>query len=307
MGVQVLDLLHAGLEGAIGACLFTDPEPVLVDPGPASTLEALEEAARATGVPLADVRHLCLTHVHLDHAGAAGHLARRYPDLVVHVHVDAAAHLVDPERLVASTRRTFGEAHDRLWGDVVPVPASRLRVWRPGERGPLDWLRALPTPGHIAHHLAYLDERTGTLAAGDALGIILHPDAPVHPPTPPPGVDLAAWADTLAEVARVGPEQAVVAHFGLHGRAVERALELSMALRRVGTRVAAALSAGTADDDALRYEGEVRDRLAPFLSRERADRYFDTFTAAMDYAGVRRYLERTPAWTSENETDERHA
>jgi glyoxylase-like metal-dependent hydrolase (beta-lactamase superfamily II) len=302
--VRVLDLEHGGLTGAIGACLFTEPEPVLVDPGPSTTLDALEEGARAEGIPLGEVRHLCLTHVHLDHAGAAGHLARRYPDLTVHAHVDAAPHLVDPERLVASTRRTFGEAHDRLWGEVLPVPAARLAVWRPGERGPLSWLRALPTPGHIAHHLAYLDERTGTLAVGDALGIILHPGAPVHPPTPPPAVDLAAWTNTLAAIGVVGPEWAVMAHFGIHGDPPARAVELSVALRRLHRRVAAALAAGDADEDALRFEEDVRASLAPFLSRERVDRYFDTFAAATDYAGVRRYLERTNPRIPEESDDE---
>ncbi len=267
---------------------------MLVDPGPATTLEALEAGLASFGVPLTEVRHLCLTHVHLDHAGAAGHLVARWPRLTVHLHVDGAPHLVDPTRLVASTRRTFGDAHDRLWGEMQPVPVSRVRVWRPGERGPLPWLRALPTPGHIDHHLAWLDETDGTLVAGDALGIILAGAAPVHPPTPPPSVDLEAWLRTLDELAVVGPERAVASHFGLHGDVRGRASELARALVALAGRVEAALAAGDADEDATRYEGEVRAGLADHLPRERVDRYFDTFSAATDYAGMRRFLEKNP-------------
>jgi hypothetical protein len=117
-------------------------------------------------------------------------------------------------------------------------------------------------------------------------------------------VDLAAWTNTLAAIGVVGPEWAVMAHFGIHGDPPARAVELSVALRRLHRRVAAALAAGDADEDALRFEEDVRASLAPFLSRERVDRYFDTFAAATDYAGVRRYLERTNPRIPEESDDE---
>lgn len=290
--VRVLDLEHQGLSGAIGATLILEPEPVLVDPGPATTLDRLESAAGEAGMPLSEVRHLCLTHVHLDHAGAAGHLARRFPRLQLHIHEDGAPHLVSPERLIASTRRTFGEAHDRLWGEVIPVPEHRIRVWRPRERGPLPWLRALPTPGHIGHHLAYLDEADGVLVAGDALGIILSPESPTHPPTPPPAVDLVAWEDTLDSLERVSPERAVVSHFGMHADVASRVEGLRSGLRALARRVQDAMERGDADRDAEAFEEEVRAEQALHLPRERIDRYFGSFSAATDYAGVRRYLER---------------
>jgi glyoxylase-like metal-dependent hydrolase (beta-lactamase superfamily II) len=269
---------------------------VLIDPGPSTTLDALVAGLTAHGVALAELRHLCLTHVHLDHAGVAGHLIPRCPRLTVHVHEDGAPHLVDPYRLVTSTRRTFGDAHNRLWGEVRPVPGHRIRAWRPGERGPLAWLRGLPTPGHIDHHVAWLRETDGTLVAGDALGIMLGPDAPVHPPTPPPAVDLEAWLGTLADLRAVGPERVVVSHFGVHDDVASRASELAEALTDLARRVRAALEAGDADADALRYEDDVRARLSEHLARERVDRYFDTFTAATDYAGMRRWIERHPEW-----------
>ena len=243
------------------------------------------------------MRHLCLTHVHLDHAGAAGHLAAANPRLRVHVHIDGAPHIADPERLVSSTRRTFGDAHDRLWGDVRPVPRDQVHPWSPGDRGPLSWLRAIPTPGHAGHHISYLDETDGTLVAGDALGILLDDRAPVHPATPPPGVDVGAWLDTLDRIRSVGPERAVWTHFGLHDDPVGRASEFSATLRGFHARVSEALARGdgAADADALAFEVEVRDRLRAFLGDE-VDRYFDAFAAATDYAGMRRFVRKNPEW-----------
>jgi glyoxylase-like metal-dependent hydrolase (beta-lactamase superfamily II) len=294
--VRVIDLEHDGVAGAIGATVILGPEPVLVDPGPASTVERLEEGMAALGVPPKELRHLFLTHIHLDHAGAVGTLARRHPRLTVHVHEDGAPHLVDPERLVASTRRTFGEDHDRLWGEVVPLPAHRLQVWRPGEGRGLGWFRGIPTPGHIDHHLGWLDEDDGTLVAGDALGIILDPAAPVHPPTPPPAVDLSAWLQSLLEVVAVGPERGVATHFGVHEDPVSRARELDGALRSLAGRVRRALEAGRADGDARDYDEEVRERVGAAVGAGRASAYFDTFSAATDYAGARRFVERNPGW-----------
>lgn len=262
-----------------------------MDPGPSTTLPALERGLAEHGMSPADLRHALLTHVHLDHAGAAGHLAVRVPGLLVHVHVDGAPHVADPERLVASTRRTFGDAHDRLWGEVLPVPADRIRAWQPRVRAPARGLRGLHTPGHIGHHVAWLDERTGTLFAGDSMGIILGPDAPTHPPTPPPAVDLEAWRRTLQMLAGVGPERVAVTHFGVHDDFEARLVQLGERLRDLEARVRAALDAAD-EGDAVAYEEEVREELSRFLQRERVDRYFDVFAAAMDWAGVRRYLEK---------------
>lgn len=290
---ECIDLNHLGLDGAIAVYVLADGEPALVDPGPSTTLGRLGAELTRLGIGSGDLRHVILTHVHLDHAGATGHLMEAYPKATVHVHVDGAPHMVDPTRLVASTRRTFGAAHDRLWGEVRPVPAHRIRAWSPGDAGPMPHLRPLPTPGHIAHHLAYLDERDGTLLSGDAMGIVLGEEVPSHPPTPPPSVDLRAWARTLDEITSAGPERFGATHFGLHGDVPGRARQLRERLDALEARVRAALARGD-DGDARRYDEEVREKLAPFLGREEVDRYFDMFTAATDWAGVKFYLERNP-------------
>lgn len=287
-----IDLVHLDLEGAICCYLVEADEPTIVDPGPTTTLDRLVDELDARGVGRDDLRHVALTHIHMDHAGATGDLLERFPRAEVHVHEDGAPHLVDPERLIASTRRTFKENHDRLWGPMKPVPAGRIRAWRSGEPGPRADLRPIPTPGHIAHHVAYLDERDGTLFAGDAMGITLS-GGPQHPPTPPPAVDLPAWARTLEEIGAIGAERFGATHFGLHEDVEARRLQLAERLLALEARVRVALAT---DDraDAERFDAEVRAELAPFMGEERVQRYFDMFPAAVDWAGVAFYVERNP-------------
>ncbi len=245
------------------------------------------------------------------------------PKLTVYVHVDGAPHLFDPARLVASTRRTFGDAYDELYGEVTPVPADRIRVWRPGETanvgGDGTSLRAIPTPGHIGHHLAFLDERDGTLYGGDALGVRLAPAAPPIAPTPPPAVDLDAWFTTLDTVDAIGPERVAVTHFGMDppmqveraeasagGATATSAGRVARARARVGLirdellrlalRVRAALEIDDVAADAARYDADVRDRIAEHRDRDEVDHYFDVFGAENDYRGVVRYLTKNPQW-----------
>lgn len=287
------DLVHNGLPGAIGVFLRLEPEPVVVDPGPSTSLDALREGLAARGVGVEDLRHVLLTHVHLDHAGATGHLARENPRLTVHVHVDGAPHMVDPTRLVASTRRTFGELHDTLWGEVLPIDAHRVRAWHPGDAPALRTIRPVPTPGHIDHHLAWLDETEGSLMAGDSLGIVLGGDVPTHPATPPPSVNLAAWPGTLDEILSIGPERVGVTHFGFHTDVPNRVEQMREGLEALTARVAGALDRDDLEDRD-RYAEEVQDRLGQFADPERVARYFRCFSAGSDWDGVAFYLKRNP-------------
>ena len=291
MTVVPIDVIHLGLRGVISSYWIDGPEPAIVDPGPSTSLGGLEDSLAELGVGLSDIRHVLLTHVHLDHAGGTGHLVSRLPDLQVHVHADGAPHMADPERLVASTRRTFGEAHDRLWGDVVPVPAERIRPWEPAGHWPVPGVRVFATPGHISHHVSYLAEADGTFVAGDALGVILAPGAPTCPPTPPPSVDVPAWLETLHSLESVDPDAFGVSHFGIHDDFAGRLSELGKRLSALRDRVEAALASGN-DSDRDVYEREVREAISVFRPRDEVDGYFDAFRAAVDWDGMRLHLER---------------
>ena len=173
-----------------------------------------------------------------------------------------------------------------------PVPRDRIQSWRPGEGGPWRGLRPVATPGHITHHIAYLDERDGTLYAGDAMGIVLS-GGPTHAPTPPPAVDLRAWAETIAEIGTIGPERFAAGHFGVHGDVDVRRAQLQARLDALEERVRVALLDGD-EQDAERFAEEVREELAPYMGEDRATRYFDMFPGSIDWAGVAFYLKRNP-------------
>src|SRR6185312_11261484 len=142
----------------------------LFDCGPSSTLPALEAGLAEHDLRIEDIRHLLLSHIHLDHAGAAGALVRRHPHLTVWVSEIGAPHLVDPSRLERSARRLYGDLFDELWGELAPVPAANVRL----AKGEVLGLDAFPTPGHAHHHVSYLDDE-GTLYAGDATGVRIQP------------------------------------------------------------------------------------------------------------------------------------
>ena len=208
---EPIDLLHLGRAHSIGCYLLdTEDGPALHDCGPATTVDALERGLEANGLRLTDVRHLLLSHIHLDHAGAAGVLVREHPALQVHVSGIGAPHLVDPSRLESSARRLYGDTFDSLWGELAPVPEENVHVV--GDR--VLGLECFPTPGHASHHVCYLD-LDGTLYAGDACGVRIAPGRYVMPPTPPPEFDLDTWQSTIDEIERREPERLALIHFGV--------------------------------------------------------------------------------------------
>jgi glyoxylase-like metal-dependent hydrolase (beta-lactamase superfamily II) len=208
---EPLDLLHCGDERRIAAYLLeTDDGLALFDCGPTTCVPALRAALGARGVELRDVRHLLLSHIHLDHAGAAGTLVREHPELVVHVSEIGAPHVVEPSRLESSARRLYGEEFDALWGELAPVPAGNVRV----AAGHVLGLECLPAPGHASHQVSYLHP-DGTLYNGDAAGVRIAPGRFVFAPTPPPEVDLEAWERTLDELERRAPRRVALIHFGV--------------------------------------------------------------------------------------------
>ncbi len=206
-----IDLRHQATERVIGVYLIeTADGPALVDCGPAVSIPELRRGLAERGLTLTDVHHLLLTHIHLDHAGAAGVLVREHPHLQVHVSPVGAPHLVDPSRLERSARRLYGETFDPLWGELLPVPEANVRAV--GER--VLGLDCFPSPGHASHHVCFLDQE-GTLYAGDAAGVRIAPTRHVLPVAPPPDVDLDLWERTLDEIERRSPARIALPHFGV--------------------------------------------------------------------------------------------
>ena len=225
--------LHHQAPGVVAAYLVdTADGPALFECGPTSCVPALKAGLAEHGLELGDVQHLLLSHIHLDHAGAAGVLVREHPGLQVHVSEVGAPHLLDPSRLDASARRLYGDAFDELWGELAPIPSANLHVVGDEVVG----LQCFPTTGHAAHHVSFLTP-DGTLYAGDAAGVRLRDARFVMPPCPPPEFDLEAWEATIQEIERRAPSRLALVHFGVFDDVQEHLASLRDALSRWSGRV----------------------------------------------------------------------
>ncbi|HEX8673580.1 MAG TPA: MBL fold metallo-hydrolase [Longimicrobium sp.] len=216
-GVVRVDLRWMGMAKQVASYLVSDGgELAVVDCGPGSTLSALLDGVRAAGHDPAAITHLLLTHVHLDHAGAAGELLRVAPRARLYVHPRGARHLAGPSRLLTSAARIYGDRMEVLWGTMLPVPGARMTVLHDGDevRVGRRTLRALDTPGHAVHHHAYHNPDAGLLFSGDAGGIRLDGTPYVRPPTPPPDIDVPAWRRSITRMREAGASLILPAHFG---------------------------------------------------------------------------------------------
>ncbi|OFW09024.1 MAG: hypothetical protein A3H96_13390 [Acidobacteria bacterium RIFCSPLOWO2_02_FULL_67_36] len=220
-GLDYVDLNFLGYPQIIATAIIQGaPGIALIDPGPSTTLPHLGGALDRKGITWKDVRHVLLTHIHLDHAGATGSIVRDRPWIEVFVHERGAPHMIDPTKLLASASRLYGADMDRLWGDFLPVPADRVRVLKGGERiaaGGRE-LDVAYTPGHASHHVSYFDASSRVAFVGDTAGIRRGAGTYVMPPTPPPDIDLEAWRLSAECILAWDPDTLFLTHFGpFHG------------------------------------------------------------------------------------------
>jgi glyoxylase-like metal-dependent hydrolase (beta-lactamase superfamily II) len=220
-GLDYVDLNFLGIPEIIATAVLHDTSGVaLIDPGPSTTFDSLTQSLRLKGISLRDIRQILLTHIHLDHAGVTGSLVRENPDIEVFVHERGASHMIEPSKLLASAGRLYGQDMDRLWGEFVPVPASRVRVLKGDERirsAGRD-LQVAYTPGHASHHVSYFDPSSSVAFVGDTAGIRRTNRDYVMPATPPPDIDLDAWRVSEDRILSWNPDTLFLTHFGpFHG------------------------------------------------------------------------------------------
>jgi glyoxylase-like metal-dependent hydrolase (beta-lactamase superfamily II) len=291
-GVVEIDTRLGGWDRVTAGYLIEGPAPVLVETGSQTSVPTLLAALEALGVGARDLAAVVVTHVHLDHAGGVGDVARAFPTATVHVHEKGARHLADPSSLVASAGQVYGDLLDALYGRLEPTPAERIRVLGDGDQivvGPGHTLTAVDSPGHAKHHLAVHDSGSGLLFAGDAVGVRL-PDAGVlRPATPPPDFDLDLALHSLRRFAERRPAGIALAHYGLvpsPATVLEEAAETlsrwaAVAERawRDGRDVAAALDSAFAAD-LVGVDGSHQEKL-------------ETLNGVhSNAAGLRRWLEK---------------
>jgi glyoxylase-like metal-dependent hydrolase (beta-lactamase superfamily II) len=294
-----IDVGFQGRSGVIAAAVVHGPAGVaLIDPGPASTLPALRAGLGRRGAAVEDVRAILLTHIHLDHAGATGELVRLRPDVDVYVHERGAPHMVDPSKLLASAARLYGDAMDRLWGPVTPVPAANVHVLAGGETVEVvgHALRTAYTPGHAVHHVAYHHADSGIAFVGDVGGIRLTASTYVSAPTPPPDIDLERWRESMDRVLAWAPRSLFLTHFGLGGEPAHHFQELSERLDTTSALVRASLD--RPGDDAERAEAfaaEIALELRRRMPDAEAARYEAGAPAPLNWQGLARYWRKKRA------------
>ena len=292
-GLSFFDLQFQGKARVIATGVLHGAGGVaLIDPGPSSTLPTLRRELSAAGIPLDTVTALLLTHIHLDHAGAAGTLVRENPRLRVYVHEKGAAHLVDPAKLLASAQRLYGDAMDRLWGEVAPVPQSAVVTLTGGERITQGGrtLHVAYTPGHASHHVSYFCAESGVAFVGDTAGIRLGPEAYVLPPTPPPDIDIELWGESLARIAGWNADTLVLTHFGPASPASAHLADFRERLEEMSGLAKASLEREGTDEERERwFAEEIRRDLRRRLGDEEAARYQVAGRFDLSWRGLARY------------------
>jgi len=216
-GRQLLDLDFRDTEGLVAAYLLPQEGGwTLIETGPSTCREALLAGVARAGVAAGEVLRVFVTHIHLDHAGGMGALVEAFPRATFYAHELGVPHMVDPSRLIASARRAWGPASDRLWGPILAVPAPRIVPLHGGERFPLDHgeLEVLATPGHAKHHLAFFDTALRGIFTGDGAGVRLEHSSHLRPAVPPPDLDLEQLFTSLDAMRQTNPQLVLFSHFG---------------------------------------------------------------------------------------------
>lgn len=273
-GIVAIDTMTAGMSRVTAGYLLESPRPALVECGPALSIETVIASLRELGMEPGDLAYLVLSHIHLDHAGGAGDVAKAFPSATIVVSEVGARHLVDPERLNASSRRVYGELYDQVYGDCTPIDSERIRGVGDGEHLDLGGGRTLEllyTPGHAKHHLAALDSATGALFVGDSVGVKLPGMEKIRPATPPPDFDLVLAQRTLRRYLEIAPETVYLAHYGAVDPPEEALTEASERL---------SLWAEVAESARIEAAG-TNDELA-HVTETLAQRFADELTAAPD-------------------------
>ena len=215
-GVIGIDTLMGGFTEITAGYLLPADRPALIETGPAISAGNVVEGLSRAGLAPGDLAYVIVTHIHLDHAGWVGDLLRAFPNAEVVVHPAGARHLVQPERLLASSARVYGKLMDTVYGGLTPVEASRVHAAEDAEVIDLGGRRVelIHAPGHAKHHMAVFEPDLGALFAGDGVGVLLPSNQVLRPATPPPDFDRDQAVTSLRRFAERAPAHLILTHFG---------------------------------------------------------------------------------------------
>lgn len=295
--VYEIDTKMAGFTGITAGYLILGDRPCLVETGTSTSAPVVRDALASLGVEAEDLATVVVTHIHLDHAGGVGDIARFFPSAQVVVHEKGARHLADPTRLMASARMVWGDRLDTLFGELSPTEAERIVAL--GDTGAIDLgngrtLSSHYSPGHAKHHVGLIDSATGDLYVGDAAGVYLPQTGDLRPATPPPDFDLRTALDSIALFEALGPQRLLFSHYGPVD-AVRETLERSAEELRVWVDLTR--QAHTEGMDLDHAVAMVRDRTkaryTALASQDETAEKFELLSGAQsNVAGILHWLDR---------------
>ena len=290
--IHTLDLNFLGIPQAIAAYLVeTSDGPVLIESGPYSTYGRLQQEIRRVGFESTDVRHVLLTHIHFDHAGAAWAFAEQ--GATIYVHPVGAPHLAHPEKLWNSAQRIYGDGMDRLWGQMRPVPPAQLREVAHEEILVFGdtTLTAYHTPGHATHHIAY--QLSDVIFTGDVGGVRISGGL-VEPPCPPPDINVEDWQASIALLQELRAEALYLTHFGRVDHPTDHWDRLGKQLVNWADWVRAKMKAGQSVEETVpQFTEYVANQLrAQGASEAQIEQYEAANPSWMSVAGLMRYWKK---------------
>lgn len=291
--ILTIDLNFQNKTQAIASYLIRHNDgAVLIETGPGSTLSALETALSAEGLSPRHITHVLLTHIHLDHAGAAGWFAKQGAE--IYVHPNGAPHLINPEKLIASAARIYGGKMDQLWGEILPVAENQLKVPNDAEEIVIGTLRFVPvnTPGHAEHHYAYLFE--DVCFSGDVGGVRIPGFQYLRAPMPPPELNFERWRESLARLRSLKFSRIAPTHFGIFDDAAWQIDEMEKTLTEAEKWLAGVMAENPSIEELreeftawMQEQGKVKN-----LSDEVIRAYSLANPVAMSADGLMRYWKK---------------
>jgi glyoxylase-like metal-dependent hydrolase (beta-lactamase superfamily II) len=285
-GIVAIDTEMAGLDQTVAAFVVPGEQPAVIETGPATVTQTLIEGLASLGLGPSDVASFVLTHIHLDHGGGAGDIARAFPTATIVVHPEGARHLADPTKLMASAYRVFGERLDETFGPLAPVPADRIRAVEPGTRldvGGGRTLEIVEATGHARHHMAIEDSESGVIFVGDAMGVYLPEAGVLRPATPPPDFDMEVAVATLRRFRARDPRGLYLTHYGPAPSGRDLLAEAEEKLLRFGAIIREAMDESTDLD---------------FLAERLRERTWDEYKSIHDSAELLAKFEALNAFKS---------
>lgn len=293
-GYSIIDTKMHGYDQITGAFLVAGELTALVETGPKSRVDNVFGELDRLGVDSLD--WIVVSHIHLDHAGAAGTIAARFPEARIAVHEVGAPHLVDPSKLWKSASRIYGDRMEEMWGGIDPIDEPRITVMADGDKIDLGGrsLTAVETPGHAYHHHAYLDSESGTVFTGDALGVRLPGVPAIRPATPPPEFHLEKAIASIERIRELQPAGLCPTHFGPVDAGVDATCDEAIAaLRQWADWVQQARKeVGDLDSMAAIVERLARADLAARLDEQEVTRLEQTTSFWMNTWGYKRYFDK---------------